>query len=137
MRLGGQRRNLVWRPERAPARVRQPQPYERPAVGERANAVDEGLAADRVENHVNAPPVGELACSLGEVLADVVDPVIETELLQALELLIARRRREHGRSSLLGELDRGHPDPAGSGVDQSRLAALEVAGGEQALLGGR
>ncbi len=107
-----------------PARPATPNADERPAVGERADAVDQVLAADRVEDHVSAAPVGQLARPLDEVLAGVVDPVVETELLQAFELLVARRGRDHGRAGLLGELDRGHPDASGSGVDQGRLPGL-------------
>jgi hypothetical protein len=108
----------------------------RPAVGERPDAVDQVLAADRVEDDVGAAAVGQLARALDEVLGGVVDPAVETELLEALELLVAGRGRDHGGTGLLGELDRGHPDAAPARVNQGRLPGLEVAGGEQALLGG-
>ena len=62
--------------------------------------------------------------------------MVEPERLQAVELLVAGRGGEHGRAGLLGELDRGHPDASRPRVDQRRLPGLEVAGGEQALLGG-
>ncbi len=60
--------------------------------------------------------------------------MVEPELLQALELLVAGRGCDHGRAGLLGELDRRHADAPGPGVDQGRLPGLQVAGGEQALL---
>ena len=85
---------------------------------------------------VGAAPVGQLARPLDEALAGVVDPVVEPELLQAFELLVAGRGRDHGRAGLLRQLDRGHPDATRAGVDQGGLAGLEVAGGEQALLCG-
>ena len=41
----------------------------------------------------------------------------------------------HGCASLLGELDRGHADASRPGVNQGGLPGLEMACGEQALLG--
>ena len=61
--------------------------------------------------------------------------MVETEVLQTFELLVAGGGREHGRASLLGELDRGHADASRPGVNQSGVPRLEMTCGEQALLG--
>ena len=116
--------------------ARHPHADQCPAVGERADAVLQRLAADRIEDHVRAAPVGQLARPFDEVLGRVVDPVVEPELLEPLELLVAGRGCDHGGARLLGELDRRHPDASGARLDQDRLAGLEVAGGEEALLSG-
>src|SRR5581483_12278936 len=102
-----------------------------------ADAVDEVLATDRVEDHLRASPVRQFERPLDEVLARIVDPMIEPELPQALELLVARGGAEHRRAGLLGELDRGHAHAPGAGVDQGRLSCRELPGCEQAFLGGR
>ena len=62
--------------------------------------------------------------------------MVEPELPQAFELLVAGRGRDHRRAGLLGELDRGHADASSSGVDQDRLAFTQVRGREEALLRG-
>src|SRR6266702_8745582 len=113
-----------------------PDADEGPAVGEYADAVDEVLAADRIDDDVCAARAGQLAGAFDEAAGRVVDPVLEPERLQPFELLVAGRGRDHGRARALGELNRGHPDTAGSGVDQNGLARGEVAGGEQALMRG-
>jgi hypothetical protein len=109
---------------------------EHPAIGERADAVNEVLAADRIEDHVGAAPVGQFACPVDEALAGVVDPVVEPERLQAFELLVAGAVEITVAPACVCQLDRGQPDATRAGVDQGDLAGLEVAGGEQALLCG-
>ena len=66
----------------------------------------------------------------------VVDAVIEAELLQPLEPVVARRGRDHGRAGALRELDRGDADAARAGLDEHGLAGLEVAELEEAVVGG-
>ena len=62
--------------------------------------------------------------------------MVEPEFLQAVEPLVTRRRRDHGRAGALRELDRRDADAARSGLDQHGLAGLQVAELEQAVVGG-
>lgn len=74
-----------------------------------------------------------LVGALDEALRCVVDSVVESERFEPLELIVAGGGRDNGCARALGELNRGHPDAAGSGVDQDGLALGEVPGGEQAV----
>ena len=94
------------------------------------------VVPDRVDHEVDAPAVGEPACLVGEVVAPVVDAMVEAVLDQAAELVVARRRGEHGRTGPLGQLDRGQADAAGAGLHEHRLTRLQVAELEQAVVGG-
>lgn len=130
---------VVARPERPRLYLRaltggHPDADEPPSVGEHADAVDEALAADRVENDLHTPRVGQLVGALDEVFVRVVDRMVQPERLQPLQLLLAGGRRDHGRAGALDELDRDHADTARPSVDQNGLARGEVAGGEQALV---
>jgi hypothetical protein len=74
----------------------------------------------------DAPSVGrgEIASRGHEVRLGVIDAVVEPELLEARELLVAGSRREDGGSGLLGELDGGHPHTARAGVHEYALPLL-------------
>ena len=52
------------------------------------------------------------------------------------EPLVARRGRDHRRAGALRELDRGEADAAGAGLDEHRLARVQVAELEEAVVGG-
>jgi hypothetical protein len=93
----------------------------------------ENVAKDLVARGNRAVGFG---VDVDEVRAGVVDPVVETQLPHAVQLLVARCGRDHGRAGPFGQLDRGHPDASGPSMDQRGLAGLEVPGGEQALLCG-
>ena len=54
-----------------------------PAVREDADAVDEVLAADRIDDDVHATRVGQLIAAIDEAAGRVVDPMIEPERLQS------------------------------------------------------
>ena len=56
--------------------------------------------------------------------------------MRRVEPVVARRGREHGRAGALRELDGGEADAAGAGLDEHRLARLQVAELEQAVVGG-
>src|SRR5690606_20134341 len=75
-------------------------------VGQGPQAALEG-GADRVEHQVDAAAVGEATGHVGEVVGPVVDAVVEPERPQAVQLLVARRRGQHGRPRPLGQLDGG------------------------------
>ena len=67
---------------------------------------------------------------------DVVDAVVEPEVDQPVESLVARRGGQHRGPGPLGQLDGGDPDAAGTGVDERGLAGLEAPEFEQAVVGG-
>jgi hypothetical protein len=100
-----------------------PDADERPAVREHADAVDEVLAADRVDD--DAARAGQLAGAFHEAVGRIVDPWSSPSAasrpsfssLEAIEITVA---------PAIGDLNRGHPDAAGSGVDQNRLALAAV-----------
>jgi hypothetical protein len=55
---------------------------------------------------------GAAVVDVDEVRAGVVDPVFETQLPHAVQLLVARCGRDHGRAGPFGQLDRGFPTPS-------------------------
>ena len=62
--------------------------------------------------------------------------MVDAERREALEPLVARRGREHGRARALRELDRGETDATRAGLHQHGLARLQVAELEEAVVGG-
>ena len=92
----------------------------RPRYAAASHAACQRLAADRVDDDVGAVAAGQLADRGDEVAVAIVDAVIEPEGLQPLELVVARRGGEHGRTGALGELDGRDADAAGAGVDERR-----------------
>jgi hypothetical protein len=92
--------------------------------------------ADRVDDHIGAVPAGELAHRGDEIAAAIVDAVIETERLQALQLLVARCGCEHRCAGTLRQLDRGDADAAGAGVDQCGLALRSRPNSKRQSVGG-
>src|SRR5690606_15615891 len=64
------------------------------AVAERLEAALQRLATDGVDDQVDAAPVGEPTRLGDEVVRAVVDAVVEAQLDQALQPLVARRRRQ-------------------------------------------
>lgn len=112
-----------------------PDTYEGSSVGKSPDAFDQVLAADGIEDHVHAAPVGQLANARDEVLARVVDPMVKPEFGKAFEFILAGRGRDDGCAGLFRELDRGHADASCASVNQCRLPCVQVAGGEEALLG--
>ncbi len=67
----------------------------------------ERVAAHGVVDHVGAAAVGQALHRVDEVVGEVVDHDIGTEVATDLHLLGTARRREHARSGRAPELDRG------------------------------
>ena len=107
------------------------------AVGQAAEAVLQGLAADRVDDDVGAVAVGEAAHLVGEVGLDVVDAVVEAELGRAAR---ACRRCDAVASTVaparLASWMAAMPTPLAAGLDQRGLARLQPTELEQAVVGG-
>ena len=85
------------------------------------------VAADHVEDDVDARLAGDARDLGDEVFGPVVDRVIGAERPAKRRLVVASRRRQHRRAELLRELDRGEADAAGAAVDEQLLAALQAA----------
>lgn len=82
---------------------RHPDADERATVGKRTDAVDQVLAADRIEDHVCAAPVGQFARSFDEVLLFVLSNHVGHDHRGALspskgELSLSGLRRTRGGS---------------------------------------
>jgi hypothetical protein len=84
------------------------------------------------------PITGRELLDLGDpVRVAVVDRRIGTGIEAGLHLGCAAGGRDHARAHQLAELHRGAADAAGTGVDQQRLAGLQVAGMAQCEQRGR
>src|ERR1700722_957409 len=79
--------------------------------------------------------VGQTSRLRYESIAAVVDPLVEPELGQPFQLVVARCRGEDPGSGPLRHLDGGDPDASGTGMNQSRLARFQVPELEQAIVG--
>ena len=111
------------------------EPTDPPAIGDRGDAALERSSADRVDDEIGAPPVGQPHDLGGNILGRVVDPVVHAVLGEPLEAAIALGGRDDGRTCRLGELDGRHPDPTGAGLDQDGVARLQMAELEEAVVG--
>ena len=92
-------------------------------MGDRMGGGFEGLAADRVEDHVGAAAAGLLAHARRDVLAAAVDDDVGAELAAEGMLLGAGRGGEHARSERAADLQRGRTGAARRAEHQQRLAA--------------
>ena len=94
-----------------------PTTTDAPAVGQRAQAVGEAVAADRVEHDVDARAAGQL---LGLVLPGAVGAhdLVGAGLARHALLLVARDDGDRARADALGDLDRRGADAAGRAVDE-------------------
>src|SRR5580658_4167968 len=107
-----------------------------PAIGERHDAALQRRTADRIDHQVNTLVVGQAHHRFRDVGVAVVDAVIHSQRTQAFETLVARGSRENLGARALGKLDRGDADTTGAGLHEDRLAGLEAAELEQAIVGG-
>ncbi len=100
---------------------------------QRAQAVGEPVAADRVDHEVD-PAAREL---LGLILPRPVAPddLVGAGVARHPLLLIGRDDRDRPRAEPLGDLERGGADPAGGAVDEHGLALFEAAAGHQREVG--
>ena len=105
-------------------------------VGAHREAALGDLAADAVDDHIDPPAVCQLLDLQGKVLLDVVDAMVGPKFFEAIELCSARRGGEDRRAGTLRELDGGQPHAARARLDEYRLARLQVAVLEEAVVGG-
>ena len=84
------------------------------------------VTTDRVVDHVGATTVGELLHRVDEVTGAVVDHDFRAEIPAHLHLLRATGRRDDPRTGGEPQLDRGRTDTARAGMDEQRLAGLQV-----------
>ena len=95
------------------------------ALAQRAQAVGEAVAADRVEHDVDAAAGGLLGLVLPRAVG--AQHLVGAGLARHALLLVAGDDREHAAAEALGDLDRGGPDAAGGAVHEHGLALLEAA----------
>jgi hypothetical protein len=104
------------------------------AIGERLDRALQGRAADAVDDEVHALLVGDLHHRLRHRVLGVVDAVVEAVGLQLLQPRVAGGGGEYRRARPLGQLDGGQAHAGGARLDQHRLAGLEAAELEQAVV---
>ena len=97
--------------------------HQPPLQGEDLEVAQDVVAADHVEDHVDAAPSG----CLGHVLrrkssVAIVDRDLGAEPSAGRALLGAAGGGEHARAERLGQLDRRGADAAGAAMDQEALA---------------
>src|SRR5207248_1986275 len=95
--------------------------HEAAAARQAAVSLAETGAAERVEHDVDAPPPGEIADHLLEVVPRVVDGVVEAVGAGDGELLVLARGAEGDEARVLRELESGEPDPARDRLDEQAL----------------
>src|SRR6185437_60343 len=95
--------------------------------GDRAQALIEGVAADRIIDDIDAAAAGDVLDAVADLLARIVDEVIGAGTLGDLELVRPARRGDHRGAHRLGDLDRGQADAARRAEHQHPLAELEPA----------
>ena len=97
-----------------------------PALGRDApGGLIEHIAADRIVNHVGASPAGRCQDGVHPADVGVVEHGIGALCERERPLRLAARGREHARAERLADLDCRHPDAAGAGVHQQRLAGAQ------------
>ena len=108
---------------------------DREDAPENASAPDRGIeeiAADRVEDDVDAAIVGHRVDLLAQGVADIaarqIDDAVGAMRLDQRHPLGRHRCRtgDRGRSLGLGDLDRREPHPTGGAEDQDRVAGGEL-----------
>ena len=104
------------------------------APGDAAHAVLENLAADGIEHHVGAAPVGDALDGVAERLAAVEHEMIGSFCFGDRELFFRRGRGNHGRAEQLSDLDRGKPNAAAGAVHQQHFAGLELPAIDQRVI---
>src|SRR5262249_29776054 len=94
------------------------------AISEARDTPLQDLAADRVDDEIDARAARQVANDIDPIGARVVDAFVHAEVVQRLETNVARRGRVHNCSGPARELDRGDAHTAGAGLDQHGLARL-------------
>jgi hypothetical protein len=91
-----------------------------------ATGLIEDVAADRVVHDVHAVVVGGFADRFDQIFSVVIDHHFGTELLADLNLLRAAGRGEDPRARRQTQLYGRRSDATGAGVDEERLARLDL-----------
>ena len=104
--------------------------------GERVQVRVEVVAADDVEDHVDAVAAGALFDDFLEGVFVVVDGDVCAEPFGVLALVVAAGGDPDFRADQGGDLDGGDADAAAAGVDQDALAGLGAAEGADRGVGG-
>ncbi len=126
-------RRLVFASPMPPVKSDDQQPC---APVDAAHRVLEHLAADGIEHHVRALPVGDALDGVAERLAVVANEMIGAPSLRNRKLLVARRGGDHGSAQHLADFDGGQPDAAARAMHQQHLAGLKPAAIDQRVIGG-
>src|SRR5438132_12897422 len=84
------------------------------------------VAADHVEDRIDAAAMGKLLADLHKILGAVVDRDIGAKLQACPAFLVGAGGSQHLGAERLGELDRGDPDPARPALDHEYLARLKA-----------
>ena len=99
--------------------------YQSAFNGEGFDVAGDVVAADHVEDDVDAVAVGGLLEHLDEVFFVVVDYPVRTGTPAGIGFFAAADRRVDTGAELLGELDGGQADAAGAAVYQEGFAGLQ------------
>ncbi len=100
-------------------------------VGEAGEVARDIVAADHVEDDIDAAPAGDAGDLVDEVARLVVDRVVGAEAARSGAFLRRPRGDDYGQPERLGEQDRGGADAAGAAVDEDGLAGGGTATVEQ------
>ena len=92
-----------------------------PEAGERTG---EGVLANRIIGHIGPHPAGDLHHPRGHVFRSVVDDMIKAMRGGKRAFLGSARRADGGGADRFQPLSGQQADPAGSGVEQDRIAGL-------------
>src|SRR5216683_3273881 len=104
------------------------------APGDAAHAVLEYLAADRIEHHIGAAPIGDALDGVAERFASVEHQMIGAPPLRHREFVLAGGHRDHGRAEHLAHLDRGKANAAAGAVHQQHFTRLKLAAIDQRVI---
>ena len=101
--------------------------HQPPLQRQGAHVARQVVAADHVEDDVDAAPRRRVAHRVDEVGHPVVDGKLGAEPEAGLALRLRARRHEDPRAAGAGELDRGGADPRRAAVNEQAFARLEPA----------
>ena len=95
---------------------------ETAGFGEAGEAHRDRFGGERVEDDIHAAAVGEFHDGLREIAAAGVDDVFDAERFEQGALGRATGGGDDLGTEMMGDLDRGHADTTGTGVDENAFA---------------